>query len=258
MTPQPRYSKEFSSAVLLWLRKDKSNAEGKAYWAGGHAQIIAASPGLKQYRQLHLSETEHSFWPGVSGLKTRVVEDRRIDGIADVTFQSVTAPISGRHQTALAFKDEVNVFRRTLMYAGLPGSARWYETALPQEQTALRDILFLQRDQGTKRGDFRRLVREELPAELVKAQGLSELRVQYFLPWHAKTWDTPQVAHDNPVSDRYQASILIGFEDQQARETFYQQTAPELNRLLRGKVSALHSFSIEDTKVFVDGGQILR
>ncbi len=170
----------------------------------------------------------------------------------------MTAPISGRHQTALAFKDEVNIFRRTLMYTSLPGSARWYAMPLPQEQTALRDILFLQRAQDARRGDFRRLVQEELPAELLKVQGMSELRVQYFLPWHAKTWDTPQVAHDNPVSDRYQASILLGFENRQARETFYQQTAPELNHLLRGKVSALHSFSIEDTKVFVDGGQILR
>ncbi len=55
------YQQRFSLSILLWMRQDKARQEGMDYWSGGHAQIIAASPGLLEYRQQHLSETEHSF-----------------------------------------------------------------------------------------------------------------------------------------------------------------------------------------------------
>ena len=80
------YQQRFSLSILLWMRQDKVRQAGMDYWSGGHAQIIAASPGLLEYRQQHLSETEHSFWPKATGLETAVPEDRRIDGIAEVTY----------------------------------------------------------------------------------------------------------------------------------------------------------------------------
>ncbi|UXR75942.1 MULTISPECIES: hypothetical protein [unclassified Staphylococcus] len=112
------YDKRFSLSILLWMRQDKARQEGMDYWRGGHAQIIAASPGLLEYRQQHLSETEHGFWPKIDDLETHIPEDRRIDGIAEVTYNKLLAPIGGRRQTALAFEDEINVFRRTLMHMG--------------------------------------------------------------------------------------------------------------------------------------------
>ncbi|WP_227986340.1 hypothetical protein [Streptococcus ruminantium] len=63
------------------MREDKPRQEGMDYWSGPHSQIIASSPGLLEYRQQHLSETQHSFWPEVAGLDTKVSTDRRIDGI---------------------------------------------------------------------------------------------------------------------------------------------------------------------------------
>lgn len=47
MTQKPTFTKEFSSSILLWIRKGMTVPEGKAYWAGGHAQIIAASKASK-------------------------------------------------------------------------------------------------------------------------------------------------------------------------------------------------------------------
>ena len=49
--------------------------------------------------------------------------DRKIDGVAEVTFRSAVSPVFGRKQNKLAFKDEINVFRRTLLYAGPPACA---------------------------------------------------------------------------------------------------------------------------------------
>ncbi|WP_237233420.1 strictosidine synthase [Rothia nasisuis] len=257
MAPNPIFTKEFSSSILLWIRHGMTVPEGKDYWAGGHAQIIAASKGLKEYRQLHISEAEHSFWPAHPGLETVVRADRRINGIADVTFQSTLAATAGREQTALAFKDEINVFRRTLMYIGLPGSTRWYTTPVARSQTQLRDVVFFRRAQGARGREFKDFMHNRLAPSVLAQAGISELRTETFLPWHKKTWDTPNVAHDNPKADRYHGLMVIGFESETARAAFYEQVAPHLNSTVDGAVSAIHSFAIEDTKVFVEGGRRL-
>lgn len=257
MTHHHTFSKEFSASILLWIRQGMTVQEGKAYWAGGHAHIIAASKGLKEYRQLHISESDHSFWPARPGLETSVRADRRINGIADVTFQSTLAATAGREQTALAFKDEINVFRRTLMYIGLPGSTRWYSTPAPRSSTQLRDVVFFRRAQGAKGRDFRNFMHQKLAPTVLAQAGISELRTETFLPWHKKTWDTPNVAHDNPKADRYQGLMVIGFESEAARADFYQQAAPALNASIDGVISAIHAFAVEETKVFVEDGRRL-
>ena len=91
---------------------------------GPHSGIIAATPGLEEYRQIHLAAHNPGLWPATSGVETAIPADRKIDGVAEVTFQSMLSPLRGRKQTALAYEDEINVFRRTLFYAGPPKSSR--------------------------------------------------------------------------------------------------------------------------------------
>ena len=55
---------------------------------------------------------------------------------------------SGRAQTRLAYKDEINVFRRTLLYAGPPSSPRWYEVGAPGEKVGARALIYLRRRDG--------------------------------------------------------------------------------------------------------------
>lgn len=248
------FSKQFSVSILLWMRQDKPRQEGMAYWSGGHAQIIAASKGLLEYRQQHLSETEHSFWPKADGLQTIIPEDRRIDGIAEVTFDSLLSPLAGRKQTALAFEDEVNVFRRTLMHMGLPYSSRWYQTANSSE-TALRDVLYIRRKDSLSSGKFKEFVNESLASQLANVTGVTEVRSQVYLPWNEKTWDTPNVAHDNPKSEHLHASIIIGFANEAVRQAFYRDLAPSLNEELISYASALHAYQIDKTLTFVENGQ---
>jgi hypothetical protein len=65
---------------------------------------------MEEYRQIHLAEHNPGLWPAVSGVETTIPAERRIDGVAEVTFTSVLSPLRGRKQTRLAYKDEVNVF----------------------------------------------------------------------------------------------------------------------------------------------------
>jgi hypothetical protein len=42
---------------------------------------------------------------------------------------------------------------------------------------------------------------------------LKELRTQVLLPWNEKTWDAPNVAHDNPADQHLHASVILGFAE---------------------------------------------
>ncbi|MFK8242915.1 MULTISPECIES: hypothetical protein [unclassified Facklamia] len=249
-----KYNKKFSVSILLWMRQDKARQEGMNYWSGPHSQIIASSPGLLEYRQQHLSETEHSFWPSVSELETNIPVDRRIDGIAEVTFENLLAPIAGRKQTALAFKDEVNVFRRTLMHMGFPFSSRWFSMA-ENNETQLRDVLYVRRKDGVGSSDFKKFINDSLAAEITEVAGVTEVRTQVYMPWHKATWNTPNVAHDNPKSQQLHASVIIGFANEEVRENFYQNIAPILNTKIVTYASAVHAYQIEKTLTFVENGK---
>lgn len=212
--------KHLSSSILLWVRTDQPRQTGMDYWKGPHSKIISATPGLEEYRQIHLAEENPGLWPATPGVETEIPVERKIDGVAEVTFQSLLSPLLGRKQTQLAFKDEINVFRRTLLYAGLPNSSRWYEVAEPGETADARAL-------STSGGRMASVpatsgsssARSSCPA-LAGTGVLRELRTQTFLRWSKKLWDTPNVAHDNPADQWFHASLILGFTDAQERAGF--------------------------------------
>ena len=150
--------KPLVSSILLWMRSDQPRQQGMDYWKGPHSKIISATPGMEEYRQIHLAETNPGLWPATSGVETVIPGERRIDGVAEVTFTSLLSPLRGRKQTRLAYKDEVNVFRRTLLYAGPPNSARWYDVAGPDAKVGARSLIYLRLRDGVKTGAFRRFL----------------------------------------------------------------------------------------------------
>lgn len=170
--------KPLASSILLWMRTDQPRQQGMDYWKGPHSKIISATPGMEEYRQIHLRETNPGLWPATSGVETVIPAERRVDGVAEVTFTSLLSPLLGRKQTGLAYKDEVNVFRRTLLYLGPPYSARWYDVAAPGEKVGARSLIYLRKQDGVKTGAFRRFLRDEVVPALVKAGALGELRTQ--------------------------------------------------------------------------------
>lgn len=256
-TTQPSVKKYFTSSILLWVRSDQPRHTGMDYWKGPHAGIIAATPGLAEYRQIHLAEHNPGLWPATAGMETTIPGDRRIDGIAEVTFQSALSPLRGRKQTALAFKDEINVFRRTLLYAA-PNASRWYDVAFPAETVGSRAIVYLRRRRGVRPVEFRKFLKKELIPALAGTGLLTELRTQSFMPWIEKMWDTPHVAHDNPSDERFHASVVLGFADEAARDAFFSSsTVEKLSRQLTPLASAIHAYDVEAALTFVRQGRTL-
>jgi hypothetical protein len=256
--PQPGVKKHFTSSILLWVRTDQPRQTGMDYWKGPHSEIISATPGLKEYRQIHLAADNPGRWPAVDGLETTIPVDRKIDGVAEVTLKSALSPLQGRKQSQLAFKDEINVFRRTLLYAGPPNSSRWYDVAAPGETVGARSLIYLRRRDGVGAGKFRKFARKQLVPALVGTGVLKELRTQTFLPWNKKLWDTPNVAHDNPHDQHFHASLILGFTDTAARDAFYANSAiEELSNQLTPLASAIHAYDVTAALTYVKNGDIL-
>ena len=95
-TTIPYAKKAFASSILLWMRTDQPRQQGMDYWKGPHSKIISVTPGFDEYRQLHLGADNPGRWPAIHGVETAIPADRRIDGIAEVTFRS------GRHPVLVA------------------------------------------------------------------------------------------------------------------------------------------------------------
>lgn len=259
MTNAVPYEKQpLASSILLWIRTDRPRQQGMDYWKGPHSKIISATPGFVEYRQLHLAATNTGLWPAIEGVETAIPADRRIDGVAEVTFASVFSPLLGRKQTRLAYKDEVNVFRRTLLYAGPPNSARWYDIAEPGETTGARALIYLRRRNGVGTGPFRKQITDELVPALAGTGMLTELRTQVFMPWYGWLWNTPNVAHDNPIDQRLHASLILGFTDPSARAAFFDRDEVKtLSVRLSVFASAVHAYEVSEALTFVKDGTAL-
>lgn len=240
------------------MRTDQLRQTGMDHWKGPHSKIISATPGLEEYRQIHLAEVSPGLWPATSGVETDIPVERKIDGVAEVTLKSPLSPLAGRTQTRLAYQDEVNVFRRSLLYTGLPNWSRWYGVAEPGEEAGARVLIYLRRKDGVGGGDYRRLLSEEVVPALAGTGVLRELRTQSFLPWSERLWNTPKVAHDNPADQRFHASLTLGFTGAQELAGFFHGREIErFSSMLAPLTSAIHAYDVSATLTYVEDGTIL-
>lgn len=254
----PFIKRPFTSSILLWVRTDQPRQKGMDYWKGPHSKIISATPGFAEYRQLHLAESNPGMWPAIRGIETTIPADRKIDGVAEVTFKSVFSPLFGRKQTKLAHKDESNVFRRTLLYAGQPYSARWYTVGGDGAKPGSRALIYLREKDGVSTRAFRKFISDEFIGAVANTGVLKELRTQVFMPWSMKLWNTPNVAHDNPSDQRFHASLILGFTDANALRAFFIGDAvSKLSAKLPSFVSAIHAYEMPEALTYVKDGKAL-
>ncbi|WGW10634.1 strictosidine synthase [Saxibacter everestensis] len=216
-TTKPDVSKHCTSSILLRMPTDKPRQAGMDRWKGPHSGIISAAPGLFEYRQIHLAEHNPGRWPATRDIETIIPEDRRIDWIDWIA--------------------EVTFENALSPLAG-------------RKQTALAF-----EDEGTV--GFHKFLKKELTPALIATGELKELRTQVFLPWNEKTWDTPNVAHDNPEDQHLHASVILGFADGTARDAFYTTHAGHLTELLAPHASAIHAYDVETTLTYVKESEIL-
>lgn len=197
--------KHLSSSILLWMRTDKPRQAGMDRWKGPHAQIIAANKGLWEYRQIHFAENNTGLWQPINGVETTIPANRKIDGVADITLKNLFSIFKGKEQNKLAFADEINLFKRTILYAAFPKNSRWYDVADSDTKIEASAMVFFRKKEGVSDKDFKKFINEELTPTLANTGMLKELRNETYNPWKQKQWNTPNVEHDNDKSVQFQA-----------------------------------------------------
>ncbi|WP_341908389.1 hypothetical protein [Fluviicola taffensis] len=248
--------KHLSSSILLWMRTDKPRQEGMDRWKGPHAQIIAANKGLWEYRQLHFANTNTGLWPVINGVETNIPQNRKIDGVADVTLKNLFSIFKGKKQNKLAYADEINLFKRTILYAAFPKNSRWYEVAQPNAKIEASSMVFFRKKEGISDEDFKEFIHEELTPLLANTNLLKELRNKTYNPWKQKQWNTPNVEHDNDKNVQFHASLMLGFSNNDEMEKFFKsEEIKKLSERIRIYCSAIHAYSIQETITFVKEGK---
>lgn len=248
--------KHLSINVLLWMRSNQSREMDMDRWKGPHAQLLLGNKGVLEYRQLHLSEHNHGLWPKVQGVETVIPLERKIDGVAEWTLKGYLSIFRGKKQQKLAFADEVNLFKRTLLYLALPSSSRWYNLAKSEGKIGARSIIYFRIRDGVRACDFKKFFHDELTLELGNTGVLQELRTRVFLPWMKSLWNPPNVLHDNPKEAQFQASMVIGFTDKEEMMQFFaSETVQNLSERLSLFCSAVHAYEIDETLTFVKNGK---
>ncbi len=247
--------KHLSSSILLWMRTDKPRKEGMDRWKGPHSQIIAANKGLYEYRQIHFTENNTGLWPSIHGVETAIPKDRKVDGVADVTLKNLFSIFKGKEQNRLAYADEINLFKRTILYAAFSKNSKWYHVAQPNTKAGANAMVFIRIKEGVKEGDFKKFIMDELTPALANTGVLKELRSKVYNPWKQKQWNTPNVAHDNDKSVQFQASIMLGFSEKSEMEKFFKSDdVIKLSARIAEFCSAVHAYENSETLTFVKDG----
>ncbi|WP_198345303.1 hypothetical protein [Neisseria weixii] len=149
--------KNLSSSVLLWMRTDKPRQDSMQRWQGQHARIISANPDLKEYRQIHFTERNTGMWQAIDGVETHIPDERKIDGIADVTLKGHFS-VQGEKQSQLAQANEVNLFKRTILYAAAPENSKWYRVANRNDAVNARSMVFIRKRPNISEHEFQQFI----------------------------------------------------------------------------------------------------
>ncbi len=251
--------KHLSSSILLWMRTDKPRQAGMDRWKGPHAQIIAANKGLLEYRQIHFSENNTGLWQPINNVETAIPSNRKIDGVADVTLKNLFSIFRGKKQNELAYVDEVNLFKRTILYAAFPKNSRWYEVAESNTKSGASAMVFFRKKEAVSEKDFQKFINEELTPALANTGMLKELRNKVYNPWKQKQWNTPNVEHDNDKSVQFQASLMFGFTNKNEMEKFFNgDEIKKISARISVFCSAVHAYEIVETIAFVKDGNHIK
>lgn len=251
--------KHLSSSILLWMRTDKPRQAGMDRWKGPHAQIIAANRGLWEYRQIHFTETNLGLWPAIDGVETAIPQNRKIDGVADVTLKNLFSIFKGKKQNKLAYADEINLFKRTILYAAFPKNSFWYNVAESDTKIEAGAMVFFRKRDGISDKDFKKFINDELTPTLANMGVLNELRYKTYNPWKQKQWNTPNVEHDNDKSVQFQASLILGFANKNEMEKFFNSDViKNLSSKIATYCSAVNAYDIAETITFVKNGKNIK
>ena len=178
--------------------------------------------------------------------------------MADVTLKNLLSIPKGKEPNKLASADEINMFKRTILYAAFPKNSRWYQVADASTKIEASAMVFFRKKEGVSDKDFKKFINDELTPTLANTGMLKELRNKTYNPWKQKQWNTPNVAHDNDKSVAFQASLILGFANKSDMDKFFNSdVVKNLSARIATYCSAVDAYDIFETITFVKDGKRL-
>lgn len=244
-------------------RRSLSAELAASYWLDAHGPAIAALPGLSVYYQHHLRHDHGDLWPQVEAVATGLPDEQQLDGLAEFGFADDDgAAVFGAAATeANVMADEQNVFDMVIVQPSGAGANRTFldtlEDPIPNGPLPyLKLMLGLRKAPGANAGALRDFVFERLAPGLVESDLVLKVRaslVDDFLPEH---WDSPNVRHDVPVPEQYQAYVELVVKHRLDLARLY--ASPEFGRAVYGMgdvVRQVNAFPVHATHCFVFRGE---
>lgn len=245
-----------SSLTLLWMREDLPRTRGMERWRTSHAQLVLYTRGVAEYRQHHLRADTVGLWPAIEGVETTIPDERRIDGIPEVTFRSAASSVLARDNPDVNL-DEQNVFGRTILCVTPPNGTRWFSTDTNTRTTARAVVLFRCRSAAASRHHASKVIHEAIGPALADIAGVTEVRTMTFLPHQSWMWTTPGVSHDNPPSARFHGAIILGAANEATlQDVLRNKEITELASRISEAFSAVHAYAVAHTYVYRQDGRV--
>ncbi|WP_433622019.1 EthD domain-containing protein [Nocardia sp. CA-120079] len=228
----------------LMLRGDMPREVATTYWASTHADKVEKLPNLVEYTQRHFSTTDHGFWPATAGVGTRIPEDWRLDGCAELRFRSTVATLMTAPYAREVYLDEQNVFGKVIGHVTGPGGGRWWTDGF-DETIGHHVMLLLRRRSGVRGSVFREFVHGGVGRALLDA-GVRDVRTYTFLPWTRWYNTSPGVCHDNPLEHRHHGAVVFGVPSRGAvDELLRSHSVTALIDQQHTACTAVHAYSVE-------------
>ena len=212
--------------VLLWKRRGITLEQFDDYWRDVHGPVCARLPGQFQYLQYHVADNEGGFFPAAQGVESRLADEDQFDGIAELTFRSISDRQAWIDASTILMADEHNLFRKAIGYITALGNSRTLidgiELGDPNgSMGGVKFHVLVRKADRVGLGDFRRDITEQFGPAAAASPHVLKFRFHLFEPLDTGRPEAAGVVHDEAPEKQYHAAFEIGFRNPLEREAFF-------------------------------------
>ncbi len=212
--------------VLLWKRRGITLEQFDDYWRDVHGPVCARLPGQFQYLQYHVAHNEGGFFPAAQGVESRLADEDQFDGIAELTFRSISDRQAWIDASTILMADEHNLFRKAIGYITALGNSRTLidgiELGDPNgSMGGVKFHVLVRKADRVGLGDFRRYITEQFGPAAAASPHVLKFRFHLFEPLDTGRPEAAGVVHDEAPEKQYHAAFEIGFRNPLEREAFF-------------------------------------
>ena len=234
------------------------------HWKDAHGPLCARLPGLHQYIQYHLAHDEGRLWPSTPGVNREIEADEQIDGVAVLAFKSMAKRKTWVDNGDILMVDEQNSFEETIGYETIDGNSTTHvdhrrdPTPNGDDDYESLHVLF-RKNEDVSIEAFHEYITEEFVPSLTDSDDLLRLRSHLIERYDNSVEQppAPNVSHDAPPENQYQAALDIAFDDRLALERFFD--SPAYTRTEESQpeyIDQIHAFPVRNTYVHNYDGEM--